>query len=207
MFTRTLLPLVALATLANAATVAIDPSVTAIYGPLIPTVFGWEVSVNTTITVTALGSYWNGQAGWTNDVGLWTYDANRTLLASATVTTADTLIGGFYFHSIAPVTLNAGSGYTIGAWDPAGVLRIGPGLNSIDPRIDWAGSTYEYGDSLTYPTNVGFPGCAYYGCGNWGGNFLIAEAGDLGAPEPGSLLLCGLGAAVILAKRKGLARR
>ena len=114
-------------------TVALDPHVTAVYGPntWIQTV-GWNFDTQAQITVVALGAYWDGQAGFSAQVGLWTYDANQSLLASTTVTTADTFIDGFYFRYIDPVTLSASRGYTIGAAED--VNAIG-GILSMDSRI------------------------------------------------------------------------
>src|SRR5437764_12827778 len=90
---RTLALAAAVAGFAHAATVAINPVVTAIYPALnTPTVFGWNVNAITPITVIALGAYWDGTPEFSNQVGLWTYDINQTLLASTTVTAADTFI-------------------------------------------------------------------------------------------------------------------
>gem|GEM_PF-3672255 len=43
------------------------------------------------------------------------FDQNGTMLASATITAADSLVDGYYYKEIAPLTLNAGSTYYVGS--------------------------------------------------------------------------------------------
>ena len=88
-----------------------------------PTVFfgedyslGWEFST-TGETLSALG-YNDFGFGTPHDVGI--YSATGTLLASATVTGASTLEGGYRYTSISPLTLGAGDYYIAGTTASSG---------------------------------------------------------------------------------------
>src|SRR5215475_3163373 len=91
----------------------------------------------------------------------------------ATVTASDPATGGFNFHSINPVVLSAGSGYTIGAFfqpSPGGPVGYdATGLVTI-AQVTYTGGALEFGSSFQEP--VGDP----FGLnpGYFGPNFEVA---------------------------------
>ncbi len=81
--------------------------------------FGWSFTVGgTSIQVTRLGFFDESGDGLAqaHDVGLW--DNSGTLIASVTVQagTASSLVNGYRYEEITPVTLAAGQTYTMGAF-------------------------------------------------------------------------------------------
>ena len=88
------------------------------YGGTAADVVGFRFTMNSPQSVQSLG-VWNGDAtgvgGLDSDhqVGIW--DDSQTLIASVTVTPASPVTGDFRYEPIAPVMLNPGVTYTIGA--------------------------------------------------------------------------------------------
>ena len=148
---------------------------------------------NTDIAVTALGFYYGaGLNGQTSEV-VGIFDTSKNLLVSTTVTTAGTLIDGYYYQSIAPITLNSGTEYAVvsysanGWWYAIGAPNE-PTTSSqisftVDPTLRLQ-TGYNFGGSLAYPDSQ------YYYSDYMGPNFQI---GGGSAPEPGSRALFSLG--------------
>jgi hypothetical protein len=168
----------------------------AVYAPITA---GWQFLANDAITISALGVYdyeSNGFVSSPHPVGLW--DDAGNLLASTTVSSSDTLIGGFRFSDIVDVSLTAGSHYRIGAQmlsDVTADARHAGGSITTDPRITYELDRFTYGAGLQFPTTPGLTK------GYFGGNFLIADAPPTIVPEPSSLALLGIFTAAFLAGR------
>ncbi|MBV6500151.1 MAG: hypothetical protein CJBNEKGG_02620 [Prosthecobacter sp.] len=110
--------------------------------------------------LTHLGVYDHNQDGLSRSVpvGLWDYNTQQ-LLASTTVTTSDPLVGSSRQHALTtPVTLTAGTRYTIGAFYPGGSQDYyGYGSPIVtDYRVAYNGYATIYNPSgLTYPSEQG----------------------------------------------------
>lgn len=158
--------LLALTTSAHAQVLALDFSTSGFSDTVnnanIDTTIGWTFSVNTPVTVTALGLWDEGADGFQTDheVGLW--DSNGTLVASTTITSASTTVsssstdGQWLFNTISDQVLSSGT-YTIGALfteDSNDFMRYGT-TASIDTRLGFGApvwSTPATGTGLTQPT-------------------------------------------------------
>lgn len=111
------------------------------------------------VTIDALGAFDLNSDGFINphQVGLW--DAGGTLLTSATVTSADVLLGvgsdghGFRYASIAPIILAANSTFVVGASDfgSGDAYAYDPIGASFDPSISYDTSLYGFGPGLSEP--------------------------------------------------------
>ena len=140
-----------------------------------PVNIGLVFTVNSTFSVDALGIYDQSFLTGPEQVGL--YNSSGTLLASATVTLSDPLVSGYLFQSITPITLNAGSTYTVDAYVGNNPWALGPAPTTAS-NITLDNTEYLYGNSLEFPTNG--PGVAGY----YGPNFEIQTNSDPVVPEP-----------------------
>ncbi len=161
---------------------------------------GWRFTANSDIQVMRLG-VWDLSSDGLNtshDVGLW--DPSGNLLASGTVAagTAGALINDFRYVSIAPVDLEAGHEYLIGALyvpSPMDNFLAGDSSNTFtsDPRITWRNHV-RYSAlpdaPLTFPSEEG----GIY-AGAFGPNFTFT-------PEPATLTLLALGGMAMMARRR-----
>ena len=166
---------------------------------------GWSFSVNSAISVTALGAYDANSDGLNvaHDVGIW--DASGNLLASTTVPSGvgGTLDSGYRFNSISPLGLNAGSTYYVGAVyfsnDGDGWLQD-PLTIVTAPQISYLSRQYEFsGGSLIFPDLAGSGSTGYFG-----GNFEFGSRSDA-VPEPATFMLLATGLGIAFAARKRLA--
>jgi hypothetical protein len=148
---------------------------------------GWSFTTNTAITVDSLDAH--NPTGTTDDVRLY---STSSLLASATVTTSDPLVGSFLTfnsQSITPVTLDAGQTYYI-AEDMAmetTIFRANAAGITTDPSITYDGGVEQagLGEDPTFDHDSDF---APFEPGFFGPNFGI-QAQATGTPEPGSMAL------------------
>lgn len=157
------------------------------------------------ITVDALGSYdarSNGLGG-SYEVGLW--DSVGNLLASATVNNSSTLVSGFRWTSISPLTLNAGN-YVVGSagdWFSNGDDYLqDPIVFATLPGIAWDKSRYNLGSALTFPTTTDGS------LGFWGGNVSVGTGVGVDVDVPGPFPALGAGVAFGYSRklRKRIAR-
>jgi hypothetical protein len=165
---------------------------------------GWTFSLSTPLVVTDLGYYDAAGDGLSDSypVGIW--DGSGTLLTSATVLsgTSGTLMDGFRFVSITPITLGPG-GYTIGAFANATSTDdfrfLVPNFTTISGLMFGANATSPSG-GLIMPAPVGGTGAGYFGP-----DFLAATST---VPEPRSLYVLAAGLiALFLAQRRIRNRR
>jgi len=157
-----------------------------------PFTLGFNFTTTTSFTLDGLGIYDQDGDGLvdSHDVGLW--DAGGTLLTSTTVGagTTGSLISGFRFASITPVTITPGT-YNIGALflgcnDPN--FFGGDGALSTISGLTFVSGAYASGATLSNPVNPFGAAPAFIGP-----NFLVSSA----VPEPATwaLMLLGFGMA------------
>ena len=163
---------------------------------------GWSFTVLSSVDVDGLGFFdfeSNGLLS-SHQVGLW--NSSGTLLASATVTSGSTVVastslnGQWLFESIAPVTLNSGETYTVGAeLFPGGDRAFSQTLATLDSNVNFGiDDLVSPSAGFAKPTLTG----SLLGNGYFGPNFTYTSGGGGGGsavPEPSSILLLGLGTA------------
>ena len=144
---------------------------------------GFEFSVSSPVTVTALGyNYFGAPLNVSHDVGIYT--SGGTLLTSATVTNASTVFNGYLYTAVTPIVLGAGdyviAGTSLGlndGWIYQATSVVGAsGLAFVD---SWF--TAGNGGVLSFPTSIA-GGRQYMEV-----NFLTPNS----TPEPGTLVLLG----------------
>jgi len=142
---------------------------------------GFEFSVSSPVTVTALGyNYFGVPLNLSHDVGIYT--SGGTLLTSATVTNASTVFNGYLYTPVTPIVLGAGdyfiAGTTLGlndGWIYQATVVGASGLAFVD---SWF--TAGNGGVLSFPTS------------NASGRQYM-EVNFQTTPEPGTLVLLGTG--------------
>ncbi|MEP7351723.1 MAG: DUF4082 domain-containing protein [Acidobacteriota bacterium] len=137
---------------------------------------GFEFSISGPVTVDSLGYFSPSILLESHDVGIYT--TGGTLLASATVTAADTLVGNFTFQSISPLNLAAGNYIIAGTSGATDLYAFNPTTVSFMAGMTFVESRYNSGASLAFPANPDI------GVGYFGPNFTVSSA-----PEPSSILL------------------
>ena len=172
----------------SAAVPAIDPSGTLTSYNGAGEIDGFAFTATTAGNVTALGIFAGPSLtlppAQSFAVGLWT--SSGTLLASTTVTSADSAIGSFYFHPITPIALTAGQTYVVGAQMGGGVQTYFGGSYTMASGLQYVGSRWISSGSLSMPTD--YDGAAS-DPGYLGANFLFDTGGAAPAltngPPPG----------------------
>ena len=162
-----------------------------------PWTLGWTFTVNTSITVVALGAWDSNGDGFADShaVGLW--EDGGALLASTPVSSGDTLIANFRYAAIGPVTLAAGRTYVVGASDLGlGDDYVLDSAGSVIPQITYGQPRFFSGAGLSRPDFAGGRSFSYFG-----GNFLV-DGGVI--PEPGTwmMMIAGFGMIGFAARRR-----
>jgi hypothetical protein len=200
--------LLSFATLANADTSAL----TSFSGGIDYTsggdqLYGWIFTVNTPITVTALGVYdYTGNGlSISHDVGIFD-QSSQSLLGSMTVPagTAGTLINGFRYESVTPFALTQGDNYVIVMTMPAfNADHQSASDTSVTTasQITWVNSAFDVGSSLAFP-NPGNNGS--FTEGMFGPDFTFETTSV--TPEPAYGVL-GIGLTALLGFGFGIVRR
>jgi Domain of unknown function (DUF4082)/PEP-CTERM motif len=148
-------------------------------------------SVGSDISVTALGAYFV-QNDWKSPETVGLYDMSRNLLAFTTIQSTDTLLNGYLFRDITPVTLIAGQQYIVNAFVGNNAWSSGDSP-ILDSRITYDAHIYQYSSGFEFPTQTTTAnGSAYYAP-----NFLLTTV-----PEPSTYALLCISLGVV-----GYARR
>jgi hypothetical protein len=146
-----------------------------------PYTLGFQFSVASNVSITALGAYDNGNNGLNGaaSVGLWDSSGNLLVSTAVPAGAAGLLIGDFSYATISPYALTANTHYFIGAYEPSDLatsLNTGQGgSGSINPLVTIYQdqfSSFNYAFSFPGSTNS-------HPEGAWlGANF------STGVPEP-----------------------
>ncbi len=194
--------LLASAILASAGTLGLTSPVGTLLTAGDPQLWGWIFSVDSPITVNALGVYDIGSDGLqlSHDVGIFR-QSDHSLLASATVPagTLGTLDGGFRFVTVSPFLLPLGNYVIVMTMQTQTTDRNVALATSFSTasQITYVSSVIDSGSALAFPNPLNN---GLFGPGLFGPNFVI----DAGVPEPAScgLLALGLGALAAFVRRR-----
>lgn len=156
---------------------------------------GLRFTAVTSFKLDGLGSYWKAGTSGTETVGLFDYDDPlHPLLTWTTLTKTSVASDGYYFASIPLYTLTAGHTYTMVVYIAANTLPYAV-MSSAPIDQDPSQVTLltdkryvNYGTGLQFPNSTN-------SLNFFGPNFEIYTAS--GVPEPGFLLLLGLGIGII----------
>jgi len=156
-----------------------------------PFTLGFQFTVTSDTSITALGVFDAGQDGLSSDASVGIWDTTGTLLTSAVVPagTAGTLIGDFRYTSISPFSALAGVNYIVGSYvaneQQSSLGNEQGGAGSVDPNVIIIEDQFSDDAAFTFPdlTNN-------HSGGAWlGANFI--SGGGTAVPEPTTLVLLG----------------
>jgi hypothetical protein len=138
----------------------------------VPLVTGYHFTVTRSVTLNALGAVLQGSSAQpifgslpaSMPVSLW--DNHEILLAAATVSASDPLVGHFNYHSVPATVLEPGVTYTIASWMPAGssVMSDIPTLTTSAAVVVGTGLSAP-ASSLVLPTSDVIGRKSYLGAG------------------------------------------
>jgi len=163
---------------------------------------GFEFSVLTHQSVTALGAFDDNNDGLKGraEVGLWDTDGNLLLSTFVPAGTVGTLDGGFRFQSVTPFALIIGKHYIVGALDSADMESSwatgNNGTAALNPEMNF------YGDRFKYDSSLSFPGDTNGHLGAWLGGNVFTEQGAVPEPATWTLMIGGFGLAGAALRRR-----
>jgi hypothetical protein len=167
-------------------------------------VIGWSFTASQDLYVNSLGVYaapefGTGNRVFTQDHAVGIFDASNTLVASTTVSNADTLTGFFRYHALnAPVQLTAGLTYYVAAAMGADQFVFGTTGDTVNPLISYNASYYTTTvgtNSLVFPTTA--DGTTTVAAGSFGPNMDVTPT-----PIPAAFWLLGSGLGMLGAIRR-----
>ena len=145
--------------------------------------FGFLFTVGATpIWITSFQGATGSNISGTRPAGLWT--GSGTLLTSASISSTDPVVSGFYTHSITPILLDAGNSYVIGSvlFPSDFVSQSGPAsFSSLISGTQFFNSSINSG--LVFPNATSFSGGAV--------NFQLGVTVDNLVSGPSGLTLAG----------------
>jgi hypothetical protein len=153
-----------------------------------PFTIGFQFNVNTSISVTGLGVFDDGQNGLSDSYPIAIFDFAGVSVVSTTVNsgTTDSLINQFRYSSVAPFALSPGV-YYIGALYLTGndpLLFPGEVTNfSTSPEITFNANAFAIGGTLSAPFDILDTSPAYFGP-----NFTYTSSV---IPEPSGVIALG----------------
>jgi hypothetical protein len=165
--------------------------------------FGINFSVGgSNLAVSSLGYYDQAGDGFLDNHEVGIYNSVGTLLASTTVTSADTLIGHFRYASIAPITLLSGQSYRMVGVSHSDLYTYNVTGFAADSRITYLGDFYDAGTTLFDPVGQFQDGPQFFGF--FGPNILL-DTGGSSVPEPATygMMAGGLAVVSLAARRRG----
>lgn len=157
-------------------------NVTVISAPGYSVNLGMVFTANSNITVDGVGVY--AIPGLTTNSTVAIYDSTGNLLGEAVVSPSDSVVNGYYYAGLAPLTLTAGDQYTVVEFAAGGVWAYGA-APTTDPSITFDSQDYLYSESLGFPTLTYNSAGPYYGPDF----FIDPPTPNTAVPEPSTLLL------------------
>jgi hypothetical protein len=172
----------AIAPAARADTTAFTAPVSLTEYPSGPVNLGMVFTVNSGISVDALGFY--KVPGLTGGSTVAIYGSSGNLLTSSFVPLTDPVVSGYFYQSIGPISLAAGDQYTVVEFTDSSPYYWSAGATpTTDPSITFNYQDYLYSGSLGFPTNTVDSAGPYYGP-----DFFIATPTSA-VTEPSTLFL------------------
>jgi len=144
---------------------------------------GFAFSPNTNVfIVTSLG-YFGSELSFYDDsqVQVSLLNSSSTVLASALISSNDTLRNQTYYENISPISLTLGQTYYIEATNPATGLWIGHvGIGVVAaPQLHYIGMAYSTNDAGVFPATVASDAPSYT---FFGANFEFTTVPEPSAP-------------------------
>lgn len=157
---------------------------------------GVQFTVDDDLAVSSIGGFRDALFEDFGRVGIW--DSSGSLLREVSISSADHLLGGYYWEEVASLLLDGGQTYTIGIWTGGdlGAGAVTPGVTGVSSDVSLLNGVFSpFGEGFQLPTDPDPLSRVFAGA-----NFLY-EA--LPVPEPAPLVLISLGfAGLAIARRR-----